>query len=193
MTILALIHKKASHLIYMWSLLIALTACNDGPPIAFRDSPEAAVRQSVTHNGWPVRVSDLQIHYRHPLPQGELFLISGELGPEHDSQRTIGLVDAKRNWRGWYAHGWYDLSPVLTDDSPPLTATLLLYEKARVVVGRAVATTVAISCDDQQTHSQPTPEGLFLAVVRESREACEVRALDTGGAKIARIVVDHPR
>jgi hypothetical protein len=174
------------------TLLALLTACNDGPPVAFLASPEAAVRQGVSRDGWLFEVAGLQFHARQSLPQGEIFLISGELGPEHDSQPTIGLVDAKRSWRGWYAHGWRGLSPKLLDDSQPLQASLLLYESSRVIAGRADATTVEISYGADTTHSQPTPDDLFLAVVSEGRAPCEVRALDARGAEIDRLVVEGP-
>lgn len=184
---------KISLLICVWSLSITLTACNDGPPIAFRDSPEASVRQGVSRDGWPMRVSDLHIHDQRPLPQGELFLISGKLGPEHDSQPTIGLVDAKRSWRGWYAHGWRDLSSVLSADSQPLQAALLLYESARVIVGRAPTAEVEITCGTAMPQYSTVLDGLFVIVVANSREPCTVRAINADGAEVTRIVVTHPR
>ena len=82
------------------------TACLGGPwkaPFAdrFQDSPEAALKAALEKGGGLGSYDEVRILESAPAPESTVGIYAGFDG----AAWYVGLGDAKRSWRGWWAHG----------------------------------------------------------------------------------------
>jgi hypothetical protein len=171
--------------------LAALAACaSPGQPGARHAHAGEALAAALGPTGWLGPLGALALHTQYDMRDVTVVLFTAT--PAEAGEPVVGIADARRDWRGWYAHG--RLGPM----RPPAPAGSISCVQSvspsgdqswLLVAGRRTDAVAAVEVEyaDGEVVAAALQGDLYAALGRSQQRLAAVRARDGAGQVVETI------